>query len=315
MKLKPAVTMCFYINNEQDLDLFWHKIERQNIGFVEMSLIYHIISEYLYQLDKKVKSFLKQPINMDKNILTVEYVEDTKNNGHFIIKNKILILKLQNHLSKLGADIDATIKNSVAILKCKNSHALCQQKFINKLNDEHNKIKPIPQKQSICLTCNFIDFGNEININSEQVKTEISSTQFLDQIIEDKDSTYAIIGMQESLDIAQIAINKIVNDEIDNGYYATQITHEFRIFASNLSYFVEFNTIVDAIKNTFYHLENTNNSEYRGFVKIISALIDDLLEWVKIFTGEKRVIDIHYLDDSIISTLYQLELSLLKKAA
>ena len=58
MKLKPVVTMCFYINNEQDLDLFWHKIERQNIGFLEMSLIYHIISEYLYKLDKKFKSFL-----------------------------------------------------------------------------------------------------------------------------------------------------------------------------------------------------------------------------------------------------------------
>lgn len=315
MKLKPVVTMCFYINNEQDLDLFWHKIERQNIGFLEMSLIYHIISEYLYKLDKKFKSFLKQPVNTDKNLLTIEYIEDSNNNGHFIIKNKILILKLQNHLLKFSSDIDATIKCSAAILKCKNNSTVCQQKFINKLNDEHNKIKQTPQKQSICSTCNFIDFGNEITIDKEQIKTEISSAQFLEQIIADKDATYAIIGMKESLDASYVSINKLKDSDIQNQYYALQIAHELIIFASNLSYFIEFNLIVDAIKNAFFQIGSSTNLEYKNFTKIVDALIDDLLDWVKIFTGEKRVANIHYLDDSIISTLYQLEISLFKKAA
>jgi len=150
----------------------------------------------------------------------------------------------------------------------------------------------------------FFDLDHDLQgvISEPLTQTSMTATEYAEKY----SGLFSVTEMLNLLDEAQIQVDLISLSDRPGKTYR-ELSETLRELAYTLFYLEEFVVLSSAINELADLTGQSREKEWPPFLPdIFSALISELTEWVTDVFIDRRLSDIHYLDNSIVSSCRQL---------
>lgn len=311
MKIEHRLTHYrkFFIRCEQELDDFWCFIQNEEMCLNEMAFIYHISSEILYEYLKSRELFSS---TQERDILiNIDFYKNLDEDVFFEIENFIFTSKVKRHIKNIkNLNLDIKIYGQKTLIRGDTSCNELSSILLDGLKDNHKKIKELPDDNN-CHNCKFIDFDSDKIENLTTIQyPKIDAKLYLQNLNDNQEINLLIDELLEIVSNMKDELFKFdkYQDKNQLMLISRQISYFSMTIKNFIEFFSEFESFSTALDEMALNIATLQKREIctKKTALMLKAFIDDLEDWLVIIFKEKKAVDIHYLDDSMLISAKEL---------